>query len=61
MPTVRVTGDILKAFSVELEVPNVAAFKALADPEQQAVVADALGLRRFGREQGLRIDESEPV
>jgi hypothetical protein len=60
MPSVRVSGDILKGFSVELEVADVAAFHALPDSEQQATIAEALGLRRFGREEGIRIDNIEP-
>jgi hypothetical protein len=55
---IRVVGDILEGFSVELDI-SLTEFSALPYDEQEARVAEELGIRRFGAERGLRIDEIE--
>lgn len=53
----QVTGDVLTAFSVEVEsdVP----FDTLSEDQQKERVAYELSLRRFGAEEDVRIDEVE--
>lgn len=53
MKTYEVVGDILKAFSVKVTVPDD------MDPSSEKfdeAVADALELRRYGRDEGLNIE-----
>jgi hypothetical protein len=45
---IRVIGDVLKAFSVELDMST----------EEWDDLSDQLGLRRFGREEDVRIDDA---
>jgi hypothetical protein len=55
----QVAGDILRAFSVEIEteVP----FDTLSEDKQKERVAYELSLRRFGRDEDVRIDEVEEI
>lgn len=56
---VRVVGDVLKAFAVDIDGHDEESFSALDETTQQQLVTDALQLRRFGREEGVRIDAVE--
>jgi hypothetical protein len=56
MPRYTVSGDVLTAFTVEFEHPD---FDALDAEAQNALVATSVGLKRFGREEGIRIDSVE--
>jgi hypothetical protein len=54
--TFHIVGDILKAFSVEVEIPDTA-----TKEEALETIANELRLRRYGREEGLQIDEITEV
>lgn len=63
MPRIRVTGDILTAFSVEVDVEDVSAADITDSgfEEFKQQVADALGLKRYNAEEGLTIGDIEEV
>lgn len=55
-----VVGDVLRAFTVDLEGEDL---DSMSDDELNPLVAKEIGLRRFGREEGIQIDfieEDEP-
>lgn len=54
--TYRVVGDVLHAFSVEVELEQSASAGELAD-----LVAAELGLSRYGRDDDIRIDDVEEI
>ena len=54
----RVSGDILTAFVVEVDRAD---FDTLDPAKQEHIVARSLGLRRFGREEGVLIDTIEAI
>jgi NAD(P)H-dependent FMN reductase len=63
---VRVIGDILEAFVVDIPGISEAAFDALSEDEQKGMVAAALkregrGLHGLGAERDLRIDSTETL
>jgi hypothetical protein len=54
---IRVIGDVLKAFSVELDM-STEEWDDLSEDQKKEKIADQLGLRRFGREEDVRIDDA---
>jgi hypothetical protein len=59
---IRVVGDILTAFSIELDISEEA-FNALDEGEQRNMIARELGGGGWGAKRDLRIDfveETEP-
>lgn len=57
MPRYNIYGDVLTAFHVQIEHEN---FEALSDDEKVDLVAAELGLRRYKRDEDVRIDSVEP-
>ena len=54
----RVSGDIRTAFVVEVDRAD---FDTLDPATQEQTVARSLGLRRYGREEGVQVDSIEAV
>lgn len=56
-----VTGDILKAFGIQIESETPLTDDDLDKDEFHNKIAEALELRRFNREEGLNIQSIEEV